>query len=481
MQEVKTKRQGLPEVSVYAIVPPGRWTRPSTAAPRHAAACAAAALPRPPAAARATLLAVLPAPLPASLPCTQASPGLLPFPSSLSLTHPPRVSLFQGCSQGHGPSGEAAARRGTSQDRATAGAAQTESRRVLTTFSPTTKVDALARRAKQGEDAFLNVYERMMRLSGEALVFSLSVSVHPSARSVAASGTRAPSAVLTAPIYIVALLRRPDAMAAVHGTGASAHAKCPGQCGQGGCDARAASQSSPIVDHVRAGFRPQELEIENTKLKETIREYREEFADVRNQGMPGRCSFARLSPFVFDCRFCGSLAPFAGPAEVTIKQLREKLQELEGSFDKAVNTKVQERERQLARQQEESERAQQNEQLALVTKQGSLEQEIKTLQKALVSGGGTLGAVREQRPVDPRMGSCFTRALVGSRFRCPLSHLLFPILGGRPEREPRVSVADGAGGPGPVRGECWPWERPQTTAGVNGASSSLCLSCRPWT
>jgi hypothetical protein len=30
--------------------------------------------------------------------------------------------------------------------------------------------------------------------------------------------------------------------------------------------------------------RTQEMEIENSKLKETIREYREEFADVRNQG-----------------------------------------------------------------------------------------------------------------------------------------------------------------------------------------------------
>lgn len=142
------------------------------------------------------------------------------------------------------------------------------------------EVDALARRAKQGEDAFLNVYERMMRLSDPTPWLQYTV------------------------------------------------------------QAQARMQSA------------QELEIENTKLKETIREYREEFADVRNQ-------------------------------EVTIKQLREKLQELEGSFDKAVNTKVQERERQLARQQEESERAQQNEQLALVTKQGSLEQEIKTLQKAL--------------------------------------------------------------------------------------------------
>lgn len=70
--------------------------------------------------------------------------------------------------------------------------------------------------------------------------------------------------------------------------------------------------------------------------------------------------------------------------DVTIKQLREKLQELEGSFDKAVDAKVKERERQLNRQQAENERAQQGEQLALVTKLGSLEQEVATLQAALV-------------------------------------------------------------------------------------------------
>jgi hypothetical protein len=69
---------------------------------------------------------------------------------------------------------------------------------------------------------------------------------------------------------------------------------------------------------------------------------------------------------------------------VTIKQLRAKLEELESSFDTAVDTKVKERERQLSRQQAENERAQQGEQLALVTKLGSLEQEVATLQAALV-------------------------------------------------------------------------------------------------
>jgi len=65
-----------------------------------------------------------------------------------------------------------------------------------------------------------------------------------------------------------------------------------------------------------------DLELENAKLRETLSEYNKEFAEVKNQ-------------------------------EVTIKQLREKVKELEESVDARVSGKLIEKERELAKSYEE--------------------------------------------------------------------------------------------------------------------------------
>ncbi|PIK56943.1 putative homeobox protein cut-like 1 isoform X5 [Apostichopus japonicus] len=103
----------------------------------------------------------------------------------------------------------------------------------------------------------------------------------------------------------------------------------------------------------------QDLEIENQKLRETLDEYNKEFAEVKNQ-------------------------------EVTIKNLREKLKELEDKLESAAQTKADEKERDLQREFVEKERVLQEKQLSAATKLGETEQKNQMLQKALESAQSEL-------------------------------------------------------------------------------------------
>ncbi|CAF3789921.1 unnamed protein product, partial [Adineta steineri] len=95
-----------------------------------------------------------------------------------------------------------------------------------------------------------------------------------------------------------------------------------------------------------------DLEVENQKLRETLDEYNHEFADVKNQ-------------------------------EVTIKQLREKIKDLEDRTESNIQQRVKEKEKELQRIFSEKERQLQSQQFDLVTKYGEMEMRQTQLQSAL--------------------------------------------------------------------------------------------------
>ncbi|CAF3670769.1 unnamed protein product [Rotaria sp. Silwood1] len=95
-----------------------------------------------------------------------------------------------------------------------------------------------------------------------------------------------------------------------------------------------------------------DLEVENQKLRETLDEYNHEFADVKNQ-------------------------------EVTIKQLREKIKDLEDKTESTIQQRIKEKEKELQRIFAEKERQLQNQQFDLVTKYAEMEMRQTQLQSAL--------------------------------------------------------------------------------------------------
>ncbi|CAH1800970.1 unnamed protein product, partial [Owenia fusiformis] len=98
----------------------------------------------------------------------------------------------------------------------------------------------------------------------------------------------------------------------------------------------------------------QDLEIENTKLRETLAEYNAEFADVKNQ-------------------------------EVTIKSLKDKLKEHEEKLEQTIQGRTKEKEKQLQRSFAEKEHQLQETQLSVAKQLGESEQKVSTLQSALDS------------------------------------------------------------------------------------------------
>ncbi|CAF1530145.1 unnamed protein product, partial [Adineta ricciae] len=101
-----------------------------------------------------------------------------------------------------------------------------------------------------------------------------------------------------------------------------------------------------------------DLEVENQKLRETLAEYNNEFADVKNQDRNVT-------------------------VEVTIKQLREKIKDLEDKTESTIQQRVKDKDKELQRIYGEKERQLQNQQFDLVTKYADMEVRQKQLQTAL--------------------------------------------------------------------------------------------------
>lgn len=111
--------------------------------------------------------------------------------------------------------------------------------------------------------------------------------------------------------------------------------------------------------------RVSDLEIENKQLRETLEDYNNEFAEVKNQ-------------------------------EVTIKQLKEKLREYEDKLESTADARAREKERELQRLFADKERQLQETQLAIVRKLGEVEQKNAALQSSLDSGQAELFELRSK-------------------------------------------------------------------------------------
>eukprot|EP00040_Diaphanoeca_grandis_P015651 m.80134 g.80134 ORF g.80134 m.80134 type:complete len:652 (+) comp25285_c0_seq1:378-2333(+) len=96
----------------------------------------------------------------------------------------------------------------------------------------------------------------------------------------------------------------------------------------------------------------QELLVENEKLQKTIKEYHDEFAEIKNQ-------------------------------EVTVKRLEEKLAEYEKNMESTIATRLAERERQLQRDFAEKERELNEDQVGIATRLGAAEQAAANAHDAL--------------------------------------------------------------------------------------------------
>ncbi|XP_064620194.1 homeobox protein cut-like 1 isoform X3 [Lineus longissimus] len=112
----------------------------------------------------------------------------------------------------------------------------------------------------------------------------------------------------------------------------------------------------PVLEHAlqlqKRAHKSQDLEIENKQLRETLDDYNNEFAEVKNQ-------------------------------EVTIKLLKEKLKEYEDKMEVASQAKAKEKERELQRLFAEKEQQRQESQLSVAKKLGEAEHKVATLQSAL--------------------------------------------------------------------------------------------------
>ncbi|PAA46247.1 hypothetical protein BOX15_Mlig028101g2, partial [Macrostomum lignano] len=125
---------------------------------------------------------------------------------------------------------------------------------------------------------------------------------------------------------------------------------------------------APAFDHL-AGMqkrvqRCSDLEIENKQLRDRLTEYNAEFAEVRNQ-------------------------------EVTVKQLRERLRELEESVESRVANCVRDRERQLALDYGEKAKQLSSAQLEAAQRLGEAEQRANQLQSALDTARAEAASLRQ--------------------------------------------------------------------------------------
>ncbi|ELT91710.1 hypothetical protein CAPTEDRAFT_90826 [Capitella teleta] len=119
----------------------------------------------------------------------------------------------------------------------------------------------------------------------------------------------------------------------------------------------------PTLDHAltlqKKAQRAKDLETENKQLRETLDEYNNEFAEIKNQ-------------------------------EVTIKQLKDKLKDFEDKMEHTVQVKTKEKEKELQRQFSEQERQLQETQMEVAKKLGEAEHKVSTLQAALDSAQSEL-------------------------------------------------------------------------------------------
>uniref|UniRef100_A0A915HU97 Homeobox protein cut-like n=1 Tax=Romanomermis culicivorax TaxID=13658 RepID=A0A915HU97_ROMCU len=96
----------------------------------------------------------------------------------------------------------------------------------------------------------------------------------------------------------------------------------------------------------------QDLEIENTNLRETLHQYNKELADVKNQ-------------------------------EITIRQLREKIRNFEDQMESLVKQKITEKEQSLMREYEEKQKRLQDEKYLLERKCKESEQKVQSIEQTL--------------------------------------------------------------------------------------------------
>eukprot|EP00794_Sanderia_malayensis_P014305 gene14305-15793_t len=108
-----------------------------------------------------------------------------------------------------------------------------------------------------------------------------------------------------------------------------------------------------------------DLEIENQKLRETLDEYHVEFKEVKNQ-------------------------------EVTIKELRERLKELEEKNEEKLQAKLKDRAKNLEKDFDNREKQFQEAQLTLASQLGEAESKVKELQKELSDLHGELFDVKSK-------------------------------------------------------------------------------------
>ncbi|CAD5120720.1 DgyrCDS9284 [Dimorphilus gyrociliatus] len=124
-----------------------------------------------------------------------------------------------------------------------------------------------------------------------------------------------------------------------------------------------------VLEHVqqlqRRAQRSSELELENNQLRDTLNEYNNEFAQVKNQ-------------------------------EVTIKSLKEKVRSLEEEMESKVCNQLKERERQLERSFAEKEREIQDSNLDVARRLGEAERTIETLRSALSQAQSELFDVKSK-------------------------------------------------------------------------------------
>lgn len=124
-----------------------------------------------------------------------------------------------------------------------------------------------------------------------------------------------------------------------------------------------------VLEHVqqlqRRAQRSSELELENNQLRDTLNEYNNEFAQVKNQ-------------------------------EVTIKSLKEKVRSLEEEMESKVCNQLKERERQLERSFTEKEREIQDSNLNVARRLGEAERTIETLRSALSQAQSELFDVKSK-------------------------------------------------------------------------------------
>ncbi|XP_072044688.1 protein CASP-like isoform X2 [Amphiura filiformis] len=125
----------------------------------------------------------------------------------------------------------------------------------------------------------------------------------------------------------------------------------------------------PVLEHglntQKRAQKATDLEIENQKLRETLDEYNQEFAEVKNQ-------------------------------EVTIKNLRDKVKEYEDKMEAVAEARAKEKEKELQRSFANKERQLQETQMSVATKLGEAEHKIQQLQSALEASESELFEIKSK-------------------------------------------------------------------------------------